>query len=468
MKYVGDLNNLYKDIGELPDKVKAIESLAFHTNEVLDINKLNEFAKLGVLYLDWNGVPMEGDRPLEIERSAQYMIIPTPIRDKCSDRQVCASFYKGDADGHWIGIFVGRLDKLLHKIQENYTSSNSKARKKLKAFNKNIILIGHTLKEIEEHNKALQGKVFSEYIKEIKSEWEDFGTQTSDEVTASIETEVNKDVVTTEEDDQHFVPAIILDIMNSLLLKEAWDEKGEMLYHYIGNIKIKIMSDINRGGLNNIRGNGYILNEERNMIIFNTGLINTYGKDIYLIVDIEKDRDGVHIVRTKLLPEKGTLLELGFRRQDLVDMPTPICFYKSKGDLIFDGTEDDFDFGDSFRLKHILEDRRYRFPEKYADTPDDVLADKLISSIKRAIKLSTRDYKYVIPMYNLKASEMQFLMPLYLDKSIDDTPELVLVVGKSNGFYKAYTVLDLDSAYLNARLISPLESNWLAKGREHK
>ena len=114
-----------------------------------------------------------------------------------------------------------------------------------------------------------------------------------------------------------------------------------------------------------------------------------------------------------------------------------------------------------YRLNHIIGERRIRFPTEYCETPSDILCEKVKAAIGKALRISERDYKYIVPMYNLKMHKIQYLMPLYLNKSIEDSPELVIVVGESNGFYIVYTILTTDDAYDNARLLCRPDSTWL-------
>ncbi len=64
-------------------------------------------------------------------------------------------------------------------------------------------------------------------------------------------------------------------------------------------------------------------------------------------------------------------------------------------------------------------------------------------------------------MYNIKNDNIQYLIPLYINNSIIDEPELVLVVAKLNGFFEVMTILVPDDAYDNARLLSMQGNSWL-------
>ena len=127
---------------------------------------------------------------------------------------------------------------------------------------------------------------------------------------------------------------------------------------------------------------------------------------------------------------------------------------------------DEFDLEDDYRLNHIINERRDRFPEEYANVPSDIICDKIKSAIHKAIKISSRDYKYIVPMYNLKTNKIQYLMPLHLDRSIDEAPELTIVIGERNGFWCVYTILNTDDAYDNARLLCRPDNTWLSANKD--
>ena len=76
--------------------------------------------------------------------------------------------------------------------------------------------------------------------------------------------------------------------------------------------------------------------------------------------------------------------------------------------------------------------------------------------------MSEHDYKYFIPMYNFQRDMIQFLVPIYLDNGIDEKPEVVAIIDNINSFYSINTIISLEDAYNNARLICKPDTNWLS------
>ena len=82
-----------------------------------------------------------------------------------------------------------------------------------------------------------------------------------------------------------------------------------------------------------------------------------------------------------------------------------------------------------------------------------------------------RDYKYVLPMYNPKFNSIQFLLPFHINNSVNELPEIVVVLSKNDvtKFYEIMTMLSMEDAYFNARVISMPSCNWLnINKKQHK
>ncbi len=80
--------------------------------------------------------------------------------------------------------------------------------------------------------------------------------------------------------------------------------------------------------------------------------------------------------------------------------------------------------------------------------------DGAISAAKRRVR---RNYKTAIPQFH--RGRLQLLLPLCLIRP--DRADLALVVARENRVYRASTVLTLDMAYNNARLVARPDTEWL-------
>jgi len=87
------------------------------------------------------------------------------------------------------------------------------------------------------------------------------------------------------------------------------------------------------------------------------------------------------------------------------------------------------------------------------------LSDFLRLAIDRAIERVKWNYKTAVPQYYFEQSQLQLLLPLCIDdpRKVD----LALVIERDEAAYVGRTILELDWAYSNARLIARPDSDWL-------
>ena len=449
---------------------KAIASIQFRSGaETVDIYRINLAAKEGLLYLNEKGIALDGVTEAE-EKQAKYKFIPIGCTDKFSTSEVCASFMKSSFG--WDGVFVGTADKLIERIMKNYEErigTITKAEKStVKKFNARFILKGFGLKEIMENNKEAP---FNGGISEdSKSKLIGLQTKLVNEQPVTQNCTAEQKVAETipvisEVKEKPPIKVefkfrnIYDDIYDRLLIKENWKASSKnRLSFYIKSLLEKISYEQSK--TSSLKGNGYICSDNKERCIFNTGLLDIYNNDIFMI-DMSNNETDFFKKDIVMAGSKASTATLGFNKVDLMNMPKPVRFYQDKQDLVFDGSIEEFDLEDNNRLYHIIQERRTRFPEAYQDMSSDVLCEKIKSAVRKAVRLSERDYKYMVPMYNLKMNKIQYLMPLHLETSIEELPELVIVVGDHNGFYCVYTILTTDDAYDNARLLCRSDSNWL-------
>jgi hypothetical protein len=88
-----------------------------------------------------------------------------------------------------------------------------------------------------------------------------------------------------------------------------------------------------------------------------------------------------------------------------------------------------------------------------------------MNRIKDAVDLSIKrvswNFKTAVPQYYPRVRKLQLLLPVCLVS--DEKVDLALAVEKTDlGGYLGHTVLPLDWAYRNARLICRPDSDWLA------
>ena len=90
--------------------------------------------------------------------------------------------------------------------------------------------------------------------------------------------------------------------------------------------------------------------------------------------------------------------------------------------------------------------------------------ESVVTAIQRAKLLAERNYKLPVTQYWKETNEVQFLLPLYIEESeYTGRPECALALrrSKSGDYYEGTTILSLDMAYNNARLIAKPDVTWL-------
>lgn len=110
---------------------------------------------------------------------------------------------------------------------------------------------------------------------------------------------------------------------------------------------------------------------------------------------------------------------------------------------------------------HILVDNLSRFPPSLQSQPMRA-RQALDHAVDWTLKRVRRNYKVVVPQWYPRLGEggAQFLMPLDLQGS--GTADLALVVSEvGETAYRGHTVLTLEMAYTNARLVARPDSEWL-------
>jgi hypothetical protein len=223
---------------------------------------------------------------------------------------------------------------------------------------------------------------------------------------------------------------------------------------------------------------------------FNTGLVNQLYEPIYAL--FEKNRVPgrqewyFHEFCVSGVDRSGKTLASHFN-----PLPPRAHYFEDAAELIYDITGPE----PQLNWNHIILDNVARLPLEFLEEnkPSNFLfrdtttmntvqkrqyfldlaqaiedESKVFRSIKNrfsdslalALKRVQWNYKTAIPMYYPTQNRMSLLLPLSLID--DDQIDLALVVEKTqSGNYLGHTVLPLDWAYSNARLVTRPDSDWL-------
>lgn len=187
---------------------------------------------------------------------------------------------------------------------------------------------------------------------------------------------------------------------------------------------------------------------------FNTGLVTDFQEEIHAVFD-------------RQVPGSGPTWRLtGFKKASDVTFLTvfggglpPLARYYGKADqLVYDTSLQLI-----VNVEHVPHDPD-RFPEALKDFTAQDLAGLVNAKAPEAIERVKRNYKTAIPQFYRDGAsgqgKMQMLLPVGLVRR--DKVELALAVDRlDSGVYLGRTVLTLDWAYNNARLITRPDTDWL-------
>lgn len=240
------------------------------------------------------------------------------------------------------------------------------------------------------------------------------------------------------------------------------------------------------------RENKVCISSDGQLAAFNTGLVDKHYDDLYACFvpnDSPETRWKFSCFCTAASRGMGKLLVNYFN-----PLPQPPQYVKRKEDLLFDHEKPlhtDFD--------HIIIDNIRRLPldflsDQFSDNPEALaIVEKLRSSdrytkralyeklkelladntklfirvqnrIKDAIELARKrvrwNYKTAIPSYFPKRDSMSLMLPLCLTD--EETADVALVVENTpSGNYQGQTILTMTQAYIDARLLCRINSDWL-------
>lgn len=223
---------------------------------------------------------------------------------------------------------------------------------------------------------------------------------------------------------------------------------------------------------------------------FNTGLVNNLYEPIYAI--FEKNRvQGrqewyFHEFCISGVGKAGKILASNFN-----PLPQRAHFFNNPAELIYDSNAPE----PQLNWNHIILDNVSRLPIEFLEEnkPADFLfrdttgmntiekaeyfsqlasaiendskkfraiKNRFADSLSLALKRVQWNFKTAIPMYYPQNNKMSLLLPLSLID--DEVIDLALVTEKTqSGAYLGHTILPLDWAYSNARLVTRPDSDWL-------
>ena len=192
--------------------------------------------------------------------------------------------------------------------------------------------------------------------------------------------------------------------------------------------------------------------EDGEFATFNTGLLTPHAEEIFGFFQRNQHEGAQRWYFQRWVTESSMDILRHF------DEPPQMAEYvTSASELVYDWRREL-----KLAYDHILGDNIDRFPAEMAEQPRQA-RQALDAAINMTLRRVRRNHKLVIPHWYPKLGEAgaQFLMPL--DLTGDGVADLALVVSAvGDRAYRGHTVLTLNMAYTNARLVARPDSDWLA------
>jgi hypothetical protein len=204
--------------------------------------------------------------------------------------------------------------------------------------------------------------------------------------------------------------------------------------------------------------NGKSSKDNNEYAYFNTGLVTPFQDEIYGYfqkIDIIDKSKQWHVKQPEYEFLEFETDQSRFRKFFPTSPEHATYFAEAEvKELVFDTSLNN---GKIIVDREHIKNRKNRFPSKISALDDEAFFDAIVKSIELATKRVRRNYKTAIPHYY--EGKIQFLLPLCMLTKKD--ADLALVVNKEESVYKAHTVLTLDQAYNNARLLAKPDREWL-------
>ena len=180
---------------------------------------------------------------------------------------------------------------------------------------------------------------------------------------------------------------------------------------------------------------------------FNTGLVTPNQEQIFALFVPNKPLadDDPHWFLSGFYKESDYKIIGIFK-----DLPPLANYFDDPGELLYDRRCELY-----ADLDHIIL-RKDRFPQQFRDN-EHLLRIGLNAAKENTKKRVYRNYKTAVPQFH--RGKIQLLLPLCIVSP--DKADVALVVQKYGDAYRGNTVLTLDQAYNNARLVARPDDEWL-------
>lgn len=200
--------------------------------------------------------------------------------------------------------------------------------------------------------------------------------------------------------------------------------------------------------------NKILTSEDGEYRCMNTGLLTIYDQEIIALFKKSSKEGGFPWYLVGFFRETDKEFTMHFSQ-----IPELASYFDNVKDLIYDSSLEL-----SLKKEHIIDDNIDRFMD--AGLMDKRLISVLLDAAKATLeKKLKRNFKLALPFYyhntDTNESKIQLLAPLYFPGA---PVKLALVINKvksdANEYYEGITILPVEWAYMNSRLIVRPDEEW--------
>ena len=417
-------------IDNLEEMLKILEKeCGFNGIDINDIVEFVQGEKSTKFYFD---DAMNGKD--EKSRDIRYLWLDTGFEDSRGNPIFISLL---NHSGYYSGHFIGSSYYLSKRIYQYYPENERTVIENEKAFKEKYKrkIEGRAVKNLTEkyrNKEAINanqtkakvnnrlGKFFADYDA-LGADYDDAKTTTSNDERAF------RSYWTSEPSE------LVKDIAGMLMINNWKSINGLDRYIKIVGARIAQLIEQNKSDY-------YLLNNIKSAVV-NTGLLDKFGSDIYIIY--RKNLSYGIYTPHKFVDSKREYIYDGFIKDKSESVSLlPITFFND-GEIPFRATIDDFDITPR-ALYHIIEERKHRFPENVREMSDATLATKINNALDLGLKMQLRDSSFAKPSYSTLTGTISWMIPLHINREFTEEPELVLVLRKAGEFYEIKTILPYD------------------------
>ncbi|MGL1932673.1 MAG: DUF3825 domain-containing protein [Desulfotalea sp.] len=232
--------------------------------------------------------------------------------------------------------------------------------------------------------------------------------------------------------------------LSGLAQKESWDYENENSQY-----KQPVLQSYIRHTFNQLNEQGKILegvdNRGNKIALLNTALVTPFQEEIFAYF-LKNSRSKTEWVFENFYKDSDHKLSTFGTRPEIA------TYFGNPSDLLYDTR-----INLVVNKEHIIRENIKRFPKEVQDYTTHAVVALLEGQIMQAQKRVRRNYKTAVPQFH--NGSIQLLLPLCL--TTQDKADLALVVSMENEVYRGSTILTLDMAYNNARLLARPDREWL-------